>query len=169
METELKMPKFSWAEITCGEACWRGKEDNCKCSCGGKNHGIWRDSTSQQVDRTCKLNGHFYKLVAFGTSSNIHNTQNELLEKYGLLRCYDYYGNGQRLHQTYKDYFRCRGDKDLYGFPLVSKQATITQCQKWIELSEFKNISENERYKLAPYLLWEIITPPEPCKCECNK
>lgn len=26
-------------DATCGEACWTAKEELCKCSCGGHNHG----------------------------------------------------------------------------------------------------------------------------------
>jgi hypothetical protein len=164
----LTAPKFSWSTVTCGEACWRGKDDNCVCSCGGKNHGIWRNSTDAQVLRTCKIHGHLYKLVGMGNAHDTNHLQIELLEKYGLFRCYDYYGDGNRKHQSYVDQFKCRGDKDIWGFPLVSKQATLSQCKRWKELDAFSFIENKfERYSKAPYLLWEIVDAPEPVQCLC--
>ena len=77
--TERYVPKFSWSTMTCGQACWEGKEDNCKCSCGGKNHGIWRNSKDTKVQRTCKINGVIYNLVAIGTISELLPIQVELL------------------------------------------------------------------------------------------
>lgn len=48
-------------ETTCGEACWCAMEDVCRCSCGGKNHGIFRRGGSRP-ERTCKIKGMLYKV-----------------------------------------------------------------------------------------------------------
>ena len=48
---------------TCGMACWRAKEDTCRCVCNGKNHGIYLD-TGENPERTRKVNGQFYRLVS---------------------------------------------------------------------------------------------------------
>lgn len=165
-ESAPRTVQFSWSHITCGEACWHAKDTDCKCSCGGKNHGIFHRGGI--AERTCKLNGHAYKLVAVDSYSNVLELQRELLAGYGVMRCYDYYGNGEYKHQTYLSQFACRGDKDVYGFPLVAKQATLSQCQRWRELSDHKNITEMERSRKAPYLLWQLITPPEPIKHNCG-
>ena len=50
-------------ESTCGEACWQAREDVCRCSCGGKNHAVLRGQ-GVRPERTRKLNGHLYQLVA---------------------------------------------------------------------------------------------------------
>lgn len=165
-ENTLIAPKSSWSEITCGEGCWRAKESECKCSCHGKNHGIWL--RGGVAERTHKHNGVMYKLIAVDTTDNIINLQKEKLGTYGILRCYDYYGKGDFSHQTYLDYYRCRGDKDLSHFPLVAKNPTIDQCHRWTELSAYKNIDKHDWYRLDMLLLWEIINKPEPVKHICN-
>ena len=48
---------------TCGFNCWMAEEDVCHCSCGGANHGIMRQGGSQP-QRTAKIGGQFYELVA---------------------------------------------------------------------------------------------------------
>lgn len=48
---------------TCGDGCWHAREEICRCSCGGKNHGILRDANGKQPQRTCKIDGNFYELV----------------------------------------------------------------------------------------------------------
>ncbi|OGP64990.1 MAG: hypothetical protein A3K22_02100 [Deltaproteobacteria bacterium RBG_16_42_7] len=159
------LPKFSWSTITCGEACWSAKEHDCKCSCGGKNHGIWLHGG--HAERTHKHNGHTYKLVAVDNTNNIHQLQEEKLDGYGIYRCYDYYGNGEFKHQTYRDYYRCRGDKDISDFPVVAKKPTMDQIERWHELKEHKGLSKIDWYRLDILLLWEIMEKPAPVKHEC--
>ena len=48
---------------TCGDACWHAREEVCRCSCGGKNHGILNIGGCQPV-RNSKIDGNFYELVA---------------------------------------------------------------------------------------------------------
>lgn len=50
-------------DATCGEACWSAREDVCRCSCGGKNHGITRNGAGIP-ERTRKKQGRVYKLIA---------------------------------------------------------------------------------------------------------
>lgn len=154
-------PKFSWSEITCGEACWSAKEEICKCSCGGKNHGIWLKGGKPEY-RTAKHNGMTYKLIAAGSLADLKKTQVIELDKYGIYRCYDYCHDGNYSHQTYRDYYRCRGDKDTLHFPVICKLATLDQCNKWHELSAFKGIDSYQRVQLLPALLWEVIEKPKP-------
>lgn len=167
IKTENIVPKISWSEITCGEACWNAKHDDCKCSCGGKNHGIWLKG--KQAIRTSKKNGVVYKLLAVGKYRDLKEIQKIELVKYGIQRCYDYYGQGDFMHQTYLESFNCRGDKDTWGFPLVLNYATLRQCQKWRELTEFAAIDERKRYVLESALLWEVIDPPKPVTHKCGK
>jgi len=47
---------------TCGEACWHAREDVCRCSCGGRNHGCLRDGNTQP-DRVCRKGQYIYKLL----------------------------------------------------------------------------------------------------------
>lgn len=165
---DKEIPKFSWSEITCGEACWSAKHEECHCSCGGKNHGIWLKGGKPDF-RTCKHNGTLYKLLAAGNYKELRVIQVTELDKYGIMRCYDYMNNGNWRHQTYRDYYRCRGDKDIHNFPLVIKFATLSQCNKWHELSQFKGIDKIQRYHLEPALLWEIIEKPLPVIHGCGQ
>ena len=51
-------------ERTCGDACWHAREDICRCSCGGKNHGCMRGESGEQPARTKRVKDSFYQLVA---------------------------------------------------------------------------------------------------------
>lgn len=48
---------------TCGDGCWHAREEVCRCSCGGTNHGILNRG-GEQPGRTAKIGGEFYELVA---------------------------------------------------------------------------------------------------------
>jgi hypothetical protein len=61
---------------TCGEACWHAAEDVCRCSCGGKNHGILKNG-GERPERTCKIQGRFYRLGAVGTWLDIRKLSHE--------------------------------------------------------------------------------------------
>lgn len=66
------------SERTCGEACWEAREDICRCSCGGRNHGIYR-TTGTRPERTRKLNGYRYQLVAVAVPGSC--IRNYILDK----------------------------------------------------------------------------------------
>jgi hypothetical protein len=165
---ERVIPKFSWSEMTCGEGCWSAKIEECVCSCGGKNHGIWRTSKDARVQRTRKINNTLYKLVGVGTRGELREMQGGLLEKYGVLRCYDYYGKGDYIHQTYRDYLRCRNDSELTSFPVVLKNASDSELTRWKELTPFTKYSGHE-YNQTIATLWEIFVIPTPCNHSCDK
>ncbi len=48
---------------TCGDGCWHAREDVCRCSCAGKNHGILTQGGTAPV-RNSKVKGEFFELVA---------------------------------------------------------------------------------------------------------
>ena len=50
---------------TCGFACWEAREPVCRCSCGGKNHGILARG-GPRPERTCQIKGSMYRLAAVG-------------------------------------------------------------------------------------------------------
>lgn len=55
-------------DSTCGEACWTAKEEVCRCSCCGVNHGILR-AGGARPERTCKMDGCRYVLKAIGNGT----------------------------------------------------------------------------------------------------
>ena len=48
---------------TCGDLCWHAREETCRCSCAGRNHGILKRGGAQP-NRTAKIGGEFFELVA---------------------------------------------------------------------------------------------------------
>ena len=48
-------------QSTCGEACWEAREDLCRCSCGGRNHGILRNGGTRP-SRTRKMGKFWYEI-----------------------------------------------------------------------------------------------------------
>src|SRR5580692_7655269 len=56
-----------FSEQTCGEACWSAREDECRCSCGGKNHGILRTATGTRPARESKIAGVRHTLHSVGS------------------------------------------------------------------------------------------------------
>ena len=51
-------------DATCGDACWAAREDICRCSCGGENHGITRTANGERPTRTRRVKAHRYQLLA---------------------------------------------------------------------------------------------------------
>ncbi len=51
---------------TCGEACWHAREELCRCSCGGANHGCLKRADGIQPVRTCRVSGVRWKLAGVG-------------------------------------------------------------------------------------------------------
>lgn len=67
------MIAFTLSGHTCGDACWHARELVCRCSCGGKNHGILLAGGSkpertskkdQRVYRLCAVAGDYHEAVA---------------------------------------------------------------------------------------------------------
>jgi len=51
-------------DATCGDACWAAREDVCRCSCDGRNHGITRTVDGERPTRTRRVRAHRYQLLA---------------------------------------------------------------------------------------------------------
>jgi hypothetical protein len=52
------------SDATCGEACWAAREDICRCSCSGRNHGVTRTTNGETPTRTRRVKAHRYQLLA---------------------------------------------------------------------------------------------------------
>ena len=48
---------------TCNLACWMAREPECRCQCGGKNHGIMLRG-GEHPQRTCQRKGRLFRLEA---------------------------------------------------------------------------------------------------------
>ena len=49
---------------TCGDACWYAKEDTCRCSCIGANHGILKVDGAERPSRTRRVKQDRFDLIA---------------------------------------------------------------------------------------------------------
>jgi hypothetical protein len=130
--------KFSWSNITCGEACWEAKEDVCKCSCNGKNHGIRK--RGENPIRTKRVKGHLYYLQMVGNRIELMNIVNDLLP---IIT-----GN-KNANAAWYDF-----NPSKAGSPMMLNYATSEQAKKWAELSQWKNLSEQDFYFESPAILW---------------
>lgn len=100
---------------TCGDHCWHARETECKCSCGGKNHGILKRG-GEMPKRTRKIAGTFYELLEIGGCREIDSRRLELVRSSGHHWLFD--PNG----------------------PYVAKPITDAQ-RKWPEITAIKNAS----------------------------
>jgi len=136
-------------EQTCGDACWHAKEDICRCSCGGRNHGILRSADGIQPSRTRKIKGAMYQLIAVSPSpevcscaidayrpiENMHKQiENKAIET-GLCTFGDIY------------YAECYRMKHL---PVYTKTASASEIERWSELSQWRNCDK----WFKPLTLW---------------
>ena len=92
--------------------------------------------------------------------------QGSLLDKYGVMRCYDYYGKGDFIHQTYRHYLWCRNDSEVHGFPVVMKNATDSEL-RWNELQSFPKYQGHD-YNQTVATLWELFVIPTETRHECQ-
>lgn len=141
-------------QSTCGEACWTAREETCRCSCGGKNHGCLKTGNEVRPTRTAKIDGFRYELKAVG--HGLHDEAKKINDAAPMRHIGGY------------TYFWSETEK---GAPARLRSATADQCNKWEELSAYKcepwpEWSEKQRaagnavayinYPLfsKPYLLW---------------
>jgi hypothetical protein len=144
-------------EATCGEACWQAREDICRCSCGGKNHGCMRSADGTRPTRTAKISGVRYELAAVG-GRELYDRAKAVNQANGPYRVEEIKQDGKVIH-TYR-YWWHETDN---GAPARLKPATKDQVAKWPELASAR--AEIEALKAAgncaavymrpwPYLLW---------------
>ena len=162
-----------FSDITCGEACWSAREDICKCSCGGKNHGILLTSDGTRPMRSSKISGYRYELKAIGKYSEISEQVrkiNEGVGPYKIEKFFTYCFEHQMKDCTpeckenhtkeYKYYY----DSSDRGAPAKFKCASKQQIDKWTELENYKKLDRYELIHNTPYLLWEKVQVEEVIK-----
>lgn len=136
-------------DATCGEACWEAREDICRCSCGGRNHGCMRTADGTQPARTAKIDGMRYVLRATAPDRIDDNiARAEIYETARTL-------NGP----TYRSW-----DTNVKHAPARIRNATKDQLARWPELASYREaieaIKQTGRYCLndimntSPILLW---------------
>ena len=113
---------------TCGDACWHAREEVCRCSCGGKNHGILRTATGTRPLRTRKIDGNFYELAAICLPHTSNEEERRVMDERfpGL----DWCGYGEYRQES--------------TMPVLARKISDTQA-KWPEVQAVPG---------ATYLIW---------------
>jgi hypothetical protein len=117
-------------ETTCGEACWSAREDICRCSCIGKNHGVTRTPAGVTPVRTRKLNGHAYQLLAVeSTNGSCRAVRMRPLEvqKSGIMGKLVAGGRWERYSWD-----------STPGYPVKLKTASESEVRRWPELAAWR-------------------------------
>jgi hypothetical protein len=150
----------SWfSDQTCGEGCWKAKEDVCRCECGGKNHGIHL-RTGEKGVRASKISGYRYELAGVGKYKDLLTDVENMIRDAdvadgtrrvidGALHSLGHSGNWFRTSYVHPTEYN-RG-----GGQYVLKYASLPQCLKWDELAYFGIADDRDRYHAAPAILWK--------------
>ena len=113
---------------TCGDACWHAREDTCRCSCAGRNHGILTQGGTAPV-RNSKVKGEVFELVAV-----IHGPIEGECWRDAFDRC------NAEIQRIIAERFP-NADPYAYGeyragniFPVIDRKANPSQL-KWTEVA----------------------------------
>lgn len=114
---------------TCSDACWYARQETCRCSCEGANHGILKDGDGVRPIRMRQIKGKRYEL------DSVHPWESKARDRLEELGNYRY----------------ASGEYDEVGKHHVQR-ATKAQL-KWDEVKPF--ICEDKAdYWFHPYLVW---------------
>lgn len=154
-----------FSDITCGEGCWTAKEDICKCSCNGKNHGCLKSEKDNNIQplRTSKINGFRYELYAIDKYNDLQN----IVDKVNRNKFYkiDTYTDKEGKTHEYKYFY----NDNVKNALIRIKPASKIQIQNWTELNQYKNMNRFDLYKNKPYLLWLRIDKKDEILTILNK
>ena len=140
--------QFVLTEATCGASCWEAREDVCRCSCGGRNHGLAKQGG--RGPRTCKAGRARYELVAVvAESEKPYQMAAEMSEE----------ATGERQRGNFSI-------RPNWGpQPLFAVQPSTKAQQKWPEVGQaFAGWDERklgeapiDRHRRRPHLIWKRI------------
>ena len=134
---------------TCSTACWEAREEICRCSCGGRNHGIAKQG--QRGPRTCKAGRARYELVAVVARSD---------KPYQLATDMSEAATGERQRGNFSM-------RPNWGPPpLFAVEPSTRAQQKWPEVGQaFAGWDEREPreapidlHQRRPHLIWKRIS-----------
>lgn len=169
-------------ETTCGEACWHAREDVCRCSCGGKNHGILCGPNGIQPKRMAKIAGCMYALEAVGLYDELYPKAVEINRQAGFKQIEEAHlvvdNRGTEHHPDQSGLIaavniRGRGIKCWWSqyyhewretdpeAPARLKFATPQQVERWAELTAWKGQQGYPSTHIHPALLWVRMKMPE--------
>ena len=119
---------FVLTDHTCNVACWHAKQEICRCSCAGVNHGVLLKDGAEQPVRQREVKHQRYELEAVIP---------------GWLEAHNYCRDMGVIDTTIASW--------RYTQPeMLVQAASKSQIAKWKELESFE---ESDR----PYLIWREI------------
>lgn len=134
---------------TCGDNCWYAREDTCRCSCGGANHGCLLTADGIKPERTSRIEGFMYTLTGSAPVASLRDTeayrdecrnlQSELIRQADALNK----ASGFTYYGAYNI-----GGMNARGTPAKIRTATKSQVANWPELAAYRS------NQFPPYLLW---------------
>lgn len=122
---------------TCSAACWYAKQEECRCFCGGINHGILLTDGAEQPRRACTIEGVQYILGGVDISYSVASA---------WARLYKEESDKDSSVPYYRRSYALNG-KDSYAW---RKNATEAQ-KRWPEVAGTQNTKTHFYFK---YLLW---------------
>lgn len=133
--------EFVLTNTTCSEACWHAREEVCRCSCGGRNHGCLKVEGGVRPARTRLEKGVRYELKAIG--GDVEKQARELNKAAGI------------------QYLFAHTSREWFGFTpaAIVRSPTADQLAKWPELAgEKERTASLPRWKGTPqsnvHMLW---------------
>lgn len=141
-------------EATCSDPCWYAREDVCRCSCGGKNHGILRTPGGGLPPRTRRVYGERYELAGIvGYSLEDHGCY-ALHERAARDQADQINGGAAagRAGLTKREWAPDERHRVFYA------QASKQQMDAWSELRPYMADTGSRR----PFMIWRMIESPPP-------
>ena len=158
----VRLVRALMTEHTCGFSCWEAREDICRCSCGGANHGCLRSADGVQPQRMAKIDGVRYKLEGVSAEKDLADHAREINRLAGYksiekpTQCKDCITGEVWFDQ----YYYCWSTTDP-GAPARLKNATQAQIEKWPEMKAYRGHERNWYYRNTVRLLWVREVMPE--------
>lgn len=124
-ELRARATKAVLTLTTCSIACWMAREEDCRCSCGGKSHGVLLRN-GEQPRRNSMIQGFRYVLGAIeagGAARNLSWDFRKTLDR-----------------ETYGTHLRGRifsPRENEPGATIWLKKASAAQLEKWPEVAEW--------------------------------
>lgn len=158
--TTVEAPQSLIAEFldlagdTCGEACWHAREDVCRCSCRGRNHGCLRNGGTQP-ERVSRKGRYVYRLLTVVSCDEWggYNRSVEIVEEF-IRKAWPNgnpnhplianYGTGEQARKADGSLWFYSPRADDPGIPAFARTASASQ-RRWPEATG---------YQSPPILVW---------------
>ena len=126
---------------TCGDNCWHAREEICRCSCGGANHGVLKTADGIRPTRTAKIQGVLRKLHAVATRQEADGICQTINKATGF------------------DSWNCHTASQSWGHGECTakmRPASRDQINRWPELTAWRDKTDFEIYRDNPTLVWVL-------------